>query len=327
MPPTIAAYPPTIAGERIFIDENASAGTVAEDGIDITAGWDDDPPADETETETDEESETGSNSEPGSEAGDGENQPASENAEDAEAKEQNQQPANDDSFELKYMGETKRIGREEMIALAQKGMDYDRIREERDKMSPELDGLRSDKTKLTEYEGFLAKLAESVGMDIPAMIESTQAKMLVADEAKKGNTITEDFALQRIRFEREKADFEKQKGRKDSDKPKEDGQAKAESGKQTPEEEIAKARRDDEAKAFLKEYPEVDPKTIPKEVMNKWMGGTPLINAYMVYENKKLKADLAAMEQNMKNSGRSTGSVKSAGAGRATDPVFAGWDD
>ena len=243
------------------------------------------------------------------------------------AKEQNQQPANDDSFELKYMGETKRIGREEMIALAQKGMDYDRIREERDKMSPELDGLRSDKTKLTEYEGFLAKLAESVGMDIPAMIESTQAKMLVADEAKKGNTITEDFALQRIRFEREKADFEKQKGRKDSDKPKEDGQAKAESGKQTPEEEIAKARRDDEAKAFLKEYPEVDPKTIPKEVMNKWMGGTPLINAYMVYENKKLKADLAAMEQNMKNSGRSTGSVKSAGAGRATDPVFAGWDD
>lgn len=308
------------------MDENASTGTVAEDEIDITAGWDDDPPAAEAETETDEESETGSNSESDSGAGDGENQPAAENAEAAETKEQNQQPS-DDSFEIKYMGETKRIGREEMIALAQKGMDYDRIREERDKMSPELDGLRSDKTKLTEYEGFLAKLAESVGMDIPAMIESTQAKMLVADEAKKGNTITEDFALQRIRFEREKANFEKQKTKSESAKPKADGQAETESGKQTAAEDAAKARRDDEAKAFLKEYPDVNPKTIPKEVINKWMAGEPLIHAYMAYENKKLKADLAAMEQNMKNSGRSTGSVKSAGAGRATDPVFAGWDD
>ena len=42
-----------------------------------------------------------------------------ENAEPAEAEE---------AFTLKYMGEERTVGREEALALAQKGMDYDRIR-------------------------------------------------------------------------------------------------------------------------------------------------------------------------------------------------------
>ena len=306
------------------MDENAVESTLAgEEDFDLS-GWDDEVETDAAEDATEETSEA----EPANESdgadqpdgeGDGEDKPAEADAQPE------QKPEADNSFELKYMGETKTVGKEEAVVLAQKGLDYDRIRQERDSMSTELEGLRADKNKLAEYEDFLKALATSVNMDIPAMMDSTRAKMLVAAEKKKGNTISEEFALQKIKFEKEKAEFEKAKG--------ESGKQQAEKPEEKPkeqktEDEAAKARRNDEAAAFLREFPEVDPKKIPKEVINQWMGGTPLSVAYMKYENAKLKADLAAAEQNQKNSKRTTGSSKSAGSGRAAqDPVFAGWDD
>ena len=296
---------------------------VADDGFD---GWDDEPVTTADEPEDPEEQ---TEEEQPQEAGDGENQPAPEQTE--EKPEPEAKPETDDSFELKYMGETKRVGRSEAVVLAQKGMDYDRIRSERDSMTAELEGLRADKGKLTEYESFLEKLAKSVGSDIPSMIDTTLAKMMVAEEAKKGNTITEEFAKQRIQFDREKAEFAKQQQGSAVKNGKEDAPEKAETKpEQKPaanDEAVAKAKRDDEANAFLAAYPDVDPKSIPKEVMDKWRGGVPLLNAYMAWENKKLKAELEALEQNTKNSARSSGSAKSAGAGRVTDPFFAGWDD
>ena len=212
-----------------------------------------------------------------------------------------------------------------MIALAQKGKDYDRIREERDGMTTEIEGLRADKTKLNEYEGFLSKLALSVGMDIPSMMDNTLAKMLVAEEARKGNTITEDFALQRIKFDRERAAFENQKNK--GGKAEQPAQEPASKQPEAPaKDDAAQARVNDEVNAFLAKYPGIDPKTIPEEVIAAWKGGTPLLYAYMEHENKTLKADNAAIEQNRKNSERSTGSVSSAGAGRRKDAFDMGWD-
>jgi hypothetical protein len=305
------------------MDEQAvESTTVEEDGFDMS-GWDDEvetePAEDATEETGETEQETGA---------DGADQPDGEGAGEDKPEETDAQPEpkpGADTLELKYMGETKTVGKEEAVVLAQKGLDYDRIRQERDSMSAELEGLRADKNRLTEYEDFLSALASSVNMDIPAMMDSTRAKMLVAAEKRKGNVITEDFALQRIKFEKEKAEFEKSKGdsgKQQADKPEEKPKT------ENTENEAAKARRNDEAAAFLKDFPEVDPKTIPKEVINQWMSGTPLSVAYMKYENQKLKAELAAEQQNQKNSKRTTGSSKTAGAGRtAQDPVFAGWDD
>lgn len=305
------------------MDENANAEStfVEEDDFD-DSGWDDEVTA---ETEEAEDEESGTEAAP---EGDGADQPADKETEEAkpETTEADPEPKQEaDGFELKYMGETKTVGKNEAIVLAQKGLDYDRIRQERDSMSTELEDLRAGKVKLAEYEDFLTKLAASVGMEIPAMMDSTRAKMLVAEEKAKGNTITEDFALQKIRFEREKAAFEQQKTQGESGKlPPEKAEEKPEA---KSDEDAAKARRDDEAAEFLREFPDVEPKSIPKEVINKWMSGEPLVRAYMAYENKKLKAELAAMEQNQKNSQRSTGSVRSAGAGKVQDPAFIGWDD
>lgn len=305
------------------MDENASMEsrfTEADESA-FDSGWDDESVGGNyAETVEDESTGDQESTEAKDETEGGEDQPA---AEETEAEAETATPEQSDSFELNYMGQKSTVGRNEVVTLAQKGMDYDRIRKERDDMSSELETLRADKGKLTEYENFLDKLARSAGIDIPTLIDNTLAKALVAEEAAKGNTITEAFALEKIRFDREKADFEQQKTKGEKEK-KPAAEAKA-----SPEDEAAeaeKARRNDEANAFLKAYPDVDPKSIPKEVMDKWMAGEPLLNAYMAYENKKLKADLEAEKQNNKNRERSTGSAKSAGAGKTKDAFDIGWD-
>lgn len=304
------------------MDENASmeSSFTEEDVTAFDSGWDDESVGGNGAEATDDEA-TGDQAETEAqgEASDGENQP--ETAE-AEAGAEQEPPEQNDSFELNYMGQKSTVGRNEVVTLAQKGMDYDRIRKERDDMVSELEGLRADKGKLAEYEGFLDKLARSAGIDIPTLIDNTLAKALVAEEAKKGNTITEAFALEKIRFDREKASFEQQKAKGENEKK------PAPEAKSTEDEAAAaaKARRDDEANAFLAAYPDIDPKTIPKDVLDKWTAGEPLLSAYMAYENKKLKADLEAERQNNKNRERSTGSAKSAGAGKTKDAFDIGWD-
>ena len=53
------------------------------------------------------------------------------------------EPPAPESFTLRHLGETKNVGREEVIALAQKGMDYDCIRSKLGDASRELEALRS----------------------------------------------------------------------------------------------------------------------------------------------------------------------------------------
>lgn len=307
-------------------NENVESTMTEAEASAFDTGWDDEPAetyADEAEDTAAEQTESAEGAGEG-----GADQPADEGAEAQTAESGEEKTQTMDGLELKYMGETRRVGRDEAVVLAQKGMDYDRIRKERDDMSKELEGLRGDKTKLAGYEDFLDRLARSVGMNIPDMIDSTLAKMLVAEEQKKGNTITEEFARQRIAFDREKAEYEKQKNQGADHSPvkKADGDKPQEPPAGPTADEAARAKRNDEANAFLQAYPDIDPKTIPEEVLKEWRGGTPLLSAYKDFEYKKLKADYEALKQNNKNSERSTGSVKSAGAGKAKDAFDEGWD-
>ena len=81
-------------------------------------------------------------------------QPESEEADKpAEQKDESAAEAEDadQGLELKYMDETKKVGKEEAKSLAQKGMDYDRIREERD-------SLKGDLPRYKEMEAFLKEM-------------------------------------------------------------------------------------------------------------------------------------------------------------------------
>ena len=65
---------------------------------------------------------------------------------------------------------------------------------------------------------------------------------------------------------------------------------------------------------------------IPKEVWDDFNSGKSLVGAYAKYENKMLREQLAAAEQNNKNRERSTGSRDNAGAGKQKDAFDLGWD-
>ena len=208
-------------------------------------------------------------------------------------------------FILKHLGEEKSVSRDEVVALAQKGLDYDRIREK-------WDGVKDDIQKLRMYEGFLAELAEARGGDIESLIDETRTRTLIARAEARGEELTPAAAAaQAVKM---RTDF--------TPSPADPEEARQD-----------KSQR--EITRFLEAYPTVKAEDIPKEVwedVNRNDGD--LLGSYQRYENKKLKEELKALKkdfedvkQQKKNKARSTGSSKSVGSAATVDPFDAGWDD
>ena len=190
--------------------------------------------------------------------------------------------AEDQRVKLKHNGEEVEVDREKLIELAQKGLDYDRVKGERD--SFKADGPTLQRYK--EQEAFLQELAESGGMDVQALMDSTRARMLMAKE----DGLSEQEALRRVRETARKAAEKKE-------------ETKAEP---TPEE-----RRHAMFADFLSAYPNVKAEEIPKEVWDSAAQNYDLTGAYRSWENKQLRAENEKLRQNQRNKERSTGSRKS----------------
>lgn len=75
------------------------------------------------------------------------------------------------SFKLKYMGQEIEVTKDEIIVLAQKGKDYDRIRTRVDELTGAL-------KQNSEYMSFLETLARKSGQDVGAFVEKTRSVML-----------------------------------------------------------------------------------------------------------------------------------------------------
>ena len=86
---------------------------------------------------------------------------------------------------------------------------------------------------------------------------------------------------------------------------------------------------------FLEAYPDVKPEDVPVEVWQEVAKGRSLLDAYIRYENQKLKAEMAKYQQqqqnqqaNQTNAASSTGSARDIGsAGKPKDPFEEGFDD
>ena len=205
------------------------------------------------------------------------------------------------------MGEIKTVGREEVVTLAQKGLNYDRVLGERDTAKAEV-------TRLQEYESFLQELAGPDNLSIEDLIDSTRAEVLAKKEG-----LDPAVALQRIKLDRDKRAFEAQKSKEQADQR----------AKQAEEE-----RQQEDFKRFVQAYPGVKAQDIPAEVWEKVRGGVPLVTAYAQHENKQLreenealKAKVETAEQNKKNKERSTGSQSSAGKSSKKDIFEELWYD
>ena len=202
--------------------------------------------------------------------------------------------AETDQFELKHLDETRTVSREEVITLAQKGMDYDRIR-------TKYDELKAGEAQRSAHEAFLKELADSAGQSVEDMIDTARARMLANKATAEGKTLSEEDALEQIKQEKAK-------------------QAPAEKPESAEEKSTEKDRETERQQSFLRfsrEFPEVKAEEIPAEVWKDFAEGKgDLADLFARQENKRLKAELAAMKQNEENRKKSTGSRATAGSAK-----------
>jgi hypothetical protein len=275
-------------------ENNAAVETEAIDDSVFDEEWGDASADDDMDLSEPTEAETTEG--PEDQRTEGEPAEAEKPAEAAENTEPEQQKAEGKSWKLKHNGEEVDADEAKMVELAQKGLDYDRVRGERD-------SFKNEHPKYADYENFLTELATNAGTDIPGLMENVRASMLMQQAEAAGKPISQETAVQQLR-QREQAAKE---------------QAEA-------AEQQAAQRQKANVDAFLAAYPGVKAEDVPVEILQEGFANGDLVGAYARWENKQLKAELETLKQNQKNKERSTGSRKSAGASTPKDDFDDAWD-
>ncbi len=264
---------------------------VSADQADVFDGWDEpgtEDVADQPEAEVTEE--------PAAE-------PAAEPEEEAPPAEQS-----DVFLTLKHMDETRTVTREEAVELAQKGMDYDRIRTERDQ-------LKASHAENEAAMQMVRKYAERLNMTVPEYLDYCRTQELMSEKS-----ISEEAAKEQLSLEkREMAVAQKEA----------EQQAKEEAdAQQKQQEESAQDKIRREVAEFIRHYPEVKPEDIPKEVFETIQReDVSLSVAYGKWRIAQQEHELTALRSQDSARKRTPGSMATTQRTPKSDPVYAGWDD
>ncbi len=234
----------------------------------------------------------------------------------------------DQYFDLKVLGEDRRLTRDEMIAAAQKGLDYDRIRgkyselqKEREANAPALELVR--------------ELAEAQGIPVPELITNVRAAALARKEGISLEAATEQVKLKA----REDAVSKREAVFKEQDDA-------------VKQEAAAREARSKQFVAFFQAHPDVKPEDIPQQCFTDMKNGIPLEYSFsrqiasrqrnesakaLSEKNariKELEAQLAQYDknttqrlQNQLNAVRSVGSADTAGRASKGDAFDEAWYD
>ena len=211
-------------------------------------------------------------------------------------------------FELNYMGNVEKHTREEMIALAQMGKDRDRILQQRD-------AAMQFRTQHEANIANLEQMAKDFGMENPAaLLDAMRVNML----RQQGKTQAEAEAIVRA----DNANRQLQGYQTQEQRVKE-------------QQEAARKRQQEDVNEFVRRYPNVDIRTLPKEVQDAVFGrGETLVQAYGRYEmqqlraeNQRLQQQLSAQKQNDENKQKSLGSMKSGSATPKLDDFMMGFNE
>lgn len=227
-----------------------------------------------------------------------------------ESSEGNEQPADEksagktdgDTFTLKVNKEEKTYSREEVISLAQKGADYDRVKEQLSQTRQTAEQLQGQLDQQQEAMDVLDELAKASQTDISGLLRNLRIGIL------KNQGLSEDAAnerLLRMAAEKENAALKAAASEEQS----------KETGAQRAQRELAE---------FREAYPAVE---LSDELLDKLMtdvqGGMPLVKAYQKYDSAQkdakiaeLQRQLAAEKQNKENLAASPGSQKDSGGKR-----------
>ena len=218
-----------------------------------------------------------------------------------------------DLFELKFNKETRSVNREEVIALAQKGLNHDRIQQQRDALQQQMDGLSQFRTQYDPVVSDLERIAKRYNTNPTDFLASVERNML-------RNTGKSDEEVEAI-IAREKSDRQLETYRQQE--------------QQRQQQEAAQRRQQQDLEEFVRTYPNVDIRQLPKQVLDDvFIHGKTLVNAYGRYEFEQLKAEnqrlqqqIAAKEQNEKNKQNAIGSMKSGSGIQKQDDFMSGFDE
>lgn len=214
-------------------------------------------------------------------------------------------------FDLKYNKETKKYTRQQVTELAQKGLNYDHVTEQRDRLQQEIADLTKFRDENSAILDTLRAAAEASGKSVPEYLTSIRTNLLVAQG------ISPETARERIlREDAEQRLHSKQKAEEAAASSKRD----------------AEQRQKDDIARFQKKYKDVDPKTIPQEVWEAVRGGELLTDAYGDYQRRELERQLreaneklAIRAKNESNRQKSLGSLQSTKQETGKDPFLEGF--
>lgn len=229
----------------------------------------------------------------------GEEKPANPESEPESGTESGTEPEKaEDGKELttiKVLGQERKVTKEELIALAQKGADYDRVRARRD-----------------ESDGVLLQLAKAAGMSREDYIKNVSQAILQGKiEKRKAELVAQgrdlDSAGQIARLEAEKEELRQKEEQENAAK-------------------MQRKMRDDavrdDIRSLLKLYPDL--KEFPPEVIRMCEGGLMPSAAYQKYLLDQKEIEVKQLRQDRKNREVSPGAVSNEGRGQ-TDPFLAGF--
>lgn len=184
-------------------------------------------------------------------------------------------PDNEPMYTVKYNGVEQQLPVSQLTTYAQKGMNYDKILQERDalRQSPAI--------------AYIESLAKKNGISQGELIEKLteiERQRQISEQVSRG--VPQETAERLLQLE--------EKEHKQAEKAAADN---------------AKEQQKQQFDEFVKAYPDV--KELPDEVLEKIIGGETPKSAYVQYENKQLKAELAAIRKNAENRQNNIGSIAS----------------
>lgn len=213
------------------------------------------------------------------------------------------------TLKIKYNGKEQEITMEQAVELAQKGMNYDKVLNERN-------GLRVD----ARASELIHRLAEESGMDIEqyvGFVEDQQKSMTLQREIESIREKYPDMQDEAVKELANSRAAEKARKREEA----------AAERKKASEEAKQKPWID-----FLREFPEYKDE-LPNDVIAYIEKGSTPIEAMLRFKLdageqkiKELEDKLTSQEQNTKNKQKSVGSVESTAIKQAVDDFLAGFD-
>lgn len=209
----------------------------------------------------------------------------------------------DKTFTIKVNKEERKVTLEEMTTLAQKGADYDRVKEQNTKHQQTIADLQSKLEGVSSQQAvldILGTIAQKSNSTLEQLAESLYINF------RKSAGASEDVAREEL---------------KSAKLEKELNSYKAKQTQQQEQETDAEARAKRDLEDFAREYPDVE---LTEELVDKLVpdiqNGMSLSAAYRKHEKAQdsariaeLERQLAAKAQNDKNKKRSPGSQRDSG--------------